>query len=145
MLLTPTNGSLTTLYYVIKTLWNDWSMIFNSLVLVFSVSLLDALRPSERLKFWSGLLPQGNPLKLSINIKYGALISAGSSHIPVSLILQAPELITTFDEHRVSLNFKFGILCQKEGQVWDLRYMGPPHNLSDGPNLSVGHRGGHTQ
>lgn len=87
---------------------------------------LDALRPSERLKFWSGLLPQGNPLKLAINIKYGAFISARSSHFSVSLTPplppapQAPELITTFDEHRVSLNFKFGILCQKEGQVRDL-------------------------
>lgn len=33
------------------------------------------------------------------------------------LVPQAPELITAFDEHRVSPNFKFGILCQKEGQV----------------------------
>lgn len=31
--------------------------------------------------------------------------------------IQAPELITAFDEHRVSPNFKFGILYQKEGQV----------------------------
>lgn len=30
---------------------------------------------------------------------------------------QAPELITTFDEHRVSPNFKFGVLCQKDRQV----------------------------
>uniref|UniRef100_A0A8C5CLJ2 Si:ch1073-90m23.1 n=1 Tax=Gadus morhua TaxID=8049 RepID=A0A8C5CLJ2_GADMO len=30
--------------------------------------------------------------------------------------LQAPELIIAFDEHRVSSNFKFGILLQKEGQ-----------------------------
>lgn len=34
-----------------------------------------------------------------------------------NVIPQAPELITAFDEHRVSPNFKFGILCQKEGQV----------------------------
>uniref|UniRef100_A0A7N8YCN6 Rap1 GTPase-activating protein 2-like n=1 Tax=Mastacembelus armatus TaxID=205130 RepID=A0A7N8YCN6_9TELE len=33
-----------------------------------------------------------------------------------SLVLQAPELITAFDEHRVSPNFKFGILYQKDGQ-----------------------------
>uniref|UniRef100_A0A7N6A7H2 Rap-GAP domain-containing protein n=1 Tax=Anabas testudineus TaxID=64144 RepID=A0A7N6A7H2_ANATE len=31
--------------------------------------------------------------------------------------LCAPELITAFDEHRVSPNFKFGILYQKEGQL----------------------------
>ncbi|XP_060905227.1 rap1 GTPase-activating protein 1 isoform X2 [Labrus mixtus] len=30
--------------------------------------------------------------------------------------LKAPELITAFDEHRVSPNFKFGVLYQKEGQ-----------------------------
>ncbi|KAG9344930.1 hypothetical protein JZ751_009470 [Albula glossodonta] len=29
---------------------------------------------------------------------------------------KAPELITAFDEHRVSQNFKFGVLYQKEGQ-----------------------------
>ncbi|XP_054869498.1 rap1 GTPase-activating protein 1 [Amphiprion ocellaris] len=31
--------------------------------------------------------------------------------------LKAPELITTFDEHRVSPNFKFGVLYQKDGQL----------------------------
>ncbi|XP_041649078.1 rap1 GTPase-activating protein 2 [Cheilinus undulatus] len=31
--------------------------------------------------------------------------------------LKAPDLITAFDEHRVSQNFKFGILYQKEGQL----------------------------
>ncbi|KAM8870584.1 rap1 GTPase-activating protein 1 isoform 7-T7 [Spinachia spinachia] len=31
--------------------------------------------------------------------------------------LKAPELIATFDEHRVSPNFKFGILYQKNGQL----------------------------
>ncbi|KAG5856297.1 hypothetical protein ANANG_G00006520 [Anguilla anguilla] len=31
--------------------------------------------------------------------------------------LKAPELITAFDEHRVSQNFKFGVLYQKEGQL----------------------------
>uniref|UniRef100_A0A3Q1JLG0 Rap-GAP domain-containing protein n=1 Tax=Anabas testudineus TaxID=64144 RepID=A0A3Q1JLG0_ANATE len=38
---------------------------------------------------------------------------------PMSLLffIQAPELITAFDEHRVSPNFKFGILYQKEGQL----------------------------
>lgn len=114
--------------------------------LIFSV---DALWPSDRLKFWSGLLPQGNHLKLAINIKYGAFISDRSSHTWISLVPQAPELITAFDEHRVSLNFKFGILCQTEGQVWDraagVRATVPHHNLSDGLNLSAGHRGGYTQ
>uniref|UniRef100_A0A3B5MNC0 Rap-GAP domain-containing protein n=1 Tax=Xiphophorus couchianus TaxID=32473 RepID=A0A3B5MNC0_9TELE len=33
-----------------------------------------------------------------------------------SFILQAPDLIAAFDEHRVSSNFKFGVLYQKEGQ-----------------------------
>lgn len=40
-----------------------------------------------------------------------------SSQTSLLLINQAPELITAFDEHRVSTNFKFGVLCQKEGQV----------------------------
>ncbi|KAL4616748.1 rap1 GTPase-activating protein 1-like [Arapaima gigas] len=31
--------------------------------------------------------------------------------------LKAPELITAFDEHRVSQNFKFGVLYQLEGQL----------------------------
>ncbi|XP_031432829.1 rap1 GTPase-activating protein 2 isoform X2 [Clupea harengus] len=31
--------------------------------------------------------------------------------------LKAPELIAAFDEHRVSRNFKFGVLYQKEGQL----------------------------
>ncbi|KAL2084105.1 hypothetical protein ACEWY4_019623 [Coilia grayii] len=31
--------------------------------------------------------------------------------------LKAPELIAAFDEHRVSHNFKFGVLYQKEGQL----------------------------
>ncbi|XP_062393768.1 rap1 GTPase-activating protein 2 isoform X2 [Sardina pilchardus] len=31
--------------------------------------------------------------------------------------LKAPELIAAFDEHRLSHNFKFGILYQKEGQL----------------------------
>ncbi|KPP64165.1 rap1 GTPase-activating protein 2-like, partial [Scleropages formosus] len=35
---------------------------------------------------------------------------------PVSY-LKAPELITAFDEHRMSQNFKFGVLYQKEGQL----------------------------
>lgn len=61
---------------------------------------------------------------------------------------QAPELITAFDEHRVSPNFKFGILCQKEGQVGDfaagVRDMAPRYDLSR-LRLPVGHRGGHTR
>ncbi|XP_010883253.2 rap1 GTPase-activating protein 2 isoform X1 [Esox lucius] len=31
--------------------------------------------------------------------------------------LKAPDLITAFDEHRVSQNFKFGVLYQREGQL----------------------------
>ncbi|XP_067367762.1 rap1 GTPase-activating protein 2 isoform X1 [Channa argus] len=38
------------------------------------------------------------------------------SKFEVVSYLKAPELITAFDEHRVSPNFKFGILYQKEGQ-----------------------------
>lgn len=40
-----------------------------------------------------------------------------SINIFVYFFLQAPDLITAFDEHRVSSNFKFGVLYQKEGQV----------------------------
>lgn len=39
-----------------------------------------------------------------------------SFSLPLS-VFQAPDLITAFDEHRVSLNFKFGVLYQREGQV----------------------------
>ncbi|XP_031155372.1 rap1 GTPase-activating protein 2 isoform X2 [Sander lucioperca] len=38
------------------------------------------------------------------------------SKFEVVSFLKAPELITAFDEHRVSPNFKFGILYQKDGQ-----------------------------
>ncbi|XP_047454797.1 rap1 GTPase-activating protein 2 isoform X2 [Mugil cephalus] len=38
------------------------------------------------------------------------------SKFDVVSYLKAPELITTFDEHRVSYNFKFGVLYQKAGQ-----------------------------
>ncbi|KAM9310470.1 rap1 GTPase-activating protein 2 isoform 2-T2 [Pholidichthys leucotaenia] len=38
------------------------------------------------------------------------------SRFDVVSYLKAPELITTFDEHRVSPNFKFGILYQKDRQ-----------------------------
>ncbi|XP_019948567.2 rap1 GTPase-activating protein 2 [Paralichthys olivaceus] len=39
------------------------------------------------------------------------------SKFEVVSYLKAPELITAFDEHRVSPNFKFGILYQKDGQL----------------------------
>ncbi|XP_074540008.1 rap1 GTPase-activating protein 2 [Halichoeres trimaculatus] len=39
------------------------------------------------------------------------------SKFEVVSYLKAPDLITAFDEHRVSPNFKFGILYQKEGQL----------------------------
>ncbi|KAM4601330.1 rap1 GTPase-activating protein 1 [Polymixia lowei] len=39
------------------------------------------------------------------------------SRFEVVSYLKAPELITAFDEHRVSPNFKFGILYQREGQL----------------------------
>ncbi|XP_033959107.1 rap1 GTPase-activating protein 2 [Pseudochaenichthys georgianus] len=38
------------------------------------------------------------------------------SKFEVVSYLKAPELITTFDEHRVSPNFKFGVLYQKDRQ-----------------------------
>ncbi|KAM7421023.1 hypothetical protein PAMA_015289 [Pampus argenteus] len=38
------------------------------------------------------------------------------SKFEVVSYLKAPELITAFDEHRVSPNFKFGVLYQKDGQ-----------------------------
>ncbi|XP_029958986.1 rap1 GTPase-activating protein 2 isoform X2 [Salarias fasciatus] len=39
-----------------------------------------------------------------------------ASKFDVVSYLKAPELITAFDEHRVSPNFKFGVLYQKDGQ-----------------------------
>uniref|UniRef100_A0A673AF82 Rap1 GTPase-activating protein 2-like n=1 Tax=Sphaeramia orbicularis TaxID=375764 RepID=A0A673AF82_9TELE len=39
------------------------------------------------------------------------------SRFDVVSYLKAPDLITSFDEHRVSPNFKFGVLYQKDGQV----------------------------
>ncbi|KAK2855281.1 hypothetical protein Q7C36_007150 [Tachysurus vachellii] len=39
------------------------------------------------------------------------------SNFEVVSYLKAPELITAFDEHRMSQNFKFGVLYQKEGQL----------------------------
>uniref|UniRef100_H3CRJ1 Si:ch1073-90m23.1 n=1 Tax=Tetraodon nigroviridis TaxID=99883 RepID=H3CRJ1_TETNG len=39
------------------------------------------------------------------------------SNFDVVCYLRAPKLITTFDEHPLSPNFKFNILCQREGQV----------------------------
>ncbi|CDQ82725.1 unnamed protein product [Oncorhynchus mykiss] len=39
------------------------------------------------------------------------------SRFDVVSYLKAPDLITAFDEHRVSLNFKFGVLYQREGQL----------------------------
>nr|XP_020466565.1 rap1 GTPase-activating protein 2-like [Monopterus albus] len=38
------------------------------------------------------------------------------SKFEVVSYLKAPDLITAFDEHRVSPNFKFGVLYQKDGQ-----------------------------
>ncbi|KAI5106043.1 rap1 GTPase-activating protein 1-like, partial [Silurus meridionalis] len=43
--------------------------------------------------------------------------SVSVSSFEVVSYLKAPELITAFDEHRVSQNFKFGVLYQKEGQL----------------------------
>ncbi|XP_031641808.1 rap1 GTPase-activating protein 2 isoform X3 [Oncorhynchus kisutch] len=39
------------------------------------------------------------------------------SRFDVVSYLKAPDLITAFDEHRVSPNFKFGVLYQREGQL----------------------------
>ncbi|XP_015805659.3 rap1 GTPase-activating protein 2 isoform X2 [Nothobranchius furzeri] len=39
------------------------------------------------------------------------------SKFDVVSYLKAPDLIKTFDEHRVSSNFKFGVIYQKEGQL----------------------------
>uniref|UniRef100_A0A3Q3WZZ6 Rap-GAP domain-containing protein n=1 Tax=Mola mola TaxID=94237 RepID=A0A3Q3WZZ6_MOLML len=50
------------------------------------------------------------------NIPSAVELAKVSFQTSLSLVPQAPELITAFDEHRVSPNFKFGVLCQKEGQ-----------------------------
>ncbi|KAM9723969.1 rap1 GTPase-activating protein 2 [Menidia menidia] len=39
------------------------------------------------------------------------------SRFEVVSYLKAPDLITAFDEHRVSPNFKFGVLYQRDGQL----------------------------
>uniref|UniRef100_I3K503 Si:ch1073-90m23.1 n=1 Tax=Oreochromis niloticus TaxID=8128 RepID=I3K503_ORENI len=46
------------------------------------------------------------------------------SKFDVVCYLKAPELITTFDEHRVSPNFKFGVLCQKNRQLTEEDILG---------------------
>ncbi|XP_036930850.1 rap1 GTPase-activating protein 1 [Acanthopagrus latus] len=46
------------------------------------------------------------------------------SQFEVVSYLKAPELIMAFDEHRVSPNFKFGILCQKDGQFTEEDILG---------------------
>ncbi|XP_013766014.1 rap1 GTPase-activating protein 2 [Pundamilia nyererei] len=47
-----------------------------------------------------------------------------ASKFDVVCYLKAPELITTFDEHRVSPNFKFGVLCQKDRQLTEEDILG---------------------
>lgn len=60
-------------------------------------------------------------------------MSYKSFQMSLSLVPQAPELITAFDEHRVSPNFKFGVLYQKEGQVrTDARVL---HHIITTPSL----------
>ncbi|XP_062847869.1 rap1 GTPase-activating protein 2 [Trichomycterus rosablanca] len=44
-------------------------------------------------------------------------VNVSVSSFDVISYLKAPELIAAFDEHRVSQNFKFGVLYQKEGQL----------------------------
>uniref|UniRef100_A0A8C5D885 Rap1 GTPase-activating protein 2-like n=1 Tax=Gouania willdenowi TaxID=441366 RepID=A0A8C5D885_GOUWI len=46
------------------------------------------------------------------------------SKFDVVSYLKAPELITTFDEHRVSPNFKFGVLYQRDGQLTEEDILG---------------------
>uniref|UniRef100_A0A8C2YWK9 Si:ch1073-90m23.1 n=1 Tax=Cyclopterus lumpus TaxID=8103 RepID=A0A8C2YWK9_CYCLU len=74
--------------------------------------------------------PSLGPLVLSVRLeeeesKLRVILRLRSQIFSVSLfpnipsaveLAKAPELITTFDEHRVSPNFKFGILYQKNGQ-----------------------------
>ncbi|XP_028984836.1 rap1 GTPase-activating protein 2 [Betta splendens] len=49
------------------------------------------------------------------------------SKFEVVSYLKAPELITAFDEHRVSPNFKFGVLYQKEGQLTEEEILSNDH------------------
>lgn len=53
-------------------------------------------------------------LSLSLPLSLSLLLSFFLSSLSV---FQAPDLITAFDEHRVSPNFKFGVLYQRAGQV----------------------------
>uniref|UniRef100_A0A3B5MQX3 Rap-GAP domain-containing protein n=1 Tax=Xiphophorus couchianus TaxID=32473 RepID=A0A3B5MQX3_9TELE len=54
---------------------------------------------------------------LSLFTNMPSAVELAKVHLTLtSFILQAPDLIAAFDEHRVSSNFKFGVLYQKEGQ-----------------------------
>ncbi|TKS82218.1 Rap1 GTPase-activating protein 2 [Collichthys lucidus] len=66
--------------------------------------------------------PSLGPLVLSVCLedeenKLRVILRVTVSKFEVVSYLKAPELITAFDEHRVSPNFKFGILCQKDRQL----------------------------
>ncbi|XP_076010960.1 rap1 GTPase-activating protein 2 [Genypterus blacodes] len=53
------------------------------------------------------------------------------SKFEVVSYLKAPGLITAFDEHRVSPNFKFGILYQKDGQLSEEDILGNNEESGD--------------
>uniref|UniRef100_A0A3B4YPP1 Rap1 GTPase-activating protein 1-like n=1 Tax=Seriola lalandi dorsalis TaxID=1841481 RepID=A0A3B4YPP1_SERLL len=62
-----------------------------------------------------------NKLRVILRMKecslHGVFSVSLFPNIPSAVELaKAPELITAFDEHRVSPNFKFGVLYQKDGQ-----------------------------
>lgn len=85
----------------------------------------DAVLECQRVMFWACQLLKGKSFSCQIRrrLKANLLnIKLGKHYcmiikIFLSVFFKAPELIMAFDEHRVSQNFKFGVLYQREGQV----------------------------
>ncbi|KAA0703430.1 Rap1 GTPase-activating protein 2 [Triplophysa tibetana] len=70
-----------------------------------------------------------NRLRVILRMKecslHGTFSVSLFQHFPTAVELsKAPELIMAFDEHRVSQNFKFGVLYQREGQLTEEDILG---------------------
>lgn len=97
-----------------------------------TMSFSDAMRQCDCAQIWCGQLPQGTsfslytfPNALGLHVTQNVLFKwpLNPETILIQMcalfpsVFQAPDLITAFDEHRVSPNFKFGVLYQRAGQV----------------------------